>query len=229
MAELIVALDFYAPGHALELAREILPHTRWFKVGLQLFVSAGPAIIDKLHELDRHVKIFLDLKYYDIPTTAGRAAKAAANLNINMLSIHCQGGYAMCQAVLAGVADTHPRPLIMGVTALTSFSMGEMPGILKEPGQFGLELAELAASWGMNGVVCSPWEATAIKNAAPGLICVCPGIRPTFSAENDQARILTPAQAVAQGADFLVVGRPITEAGEPALAAASIVREMQNK
>lgn len=222
MAILTVALDFAEEDRALALARKLRPCSPWLKVGLELFVSAGPDIVRKLKDLD--FKVFLDLKFYDIPNTVAAAAVAAQKTGADMLTLHLQGGKRMCGAALAALGGQ--RPLLAGVTALTSFASGEMPGIAAEPGAFGRELALAAAKWGLDGVVCSGWEVHAIKQRTPGMICVCPGIRPAGSASQDQRRIMTPAQAVSAGADFLVIGRPITENASPESAARDILAEM---
>ena len=136
----------------------------------------------------------------------------------------------MCREARAAVdglaADSPARPLLFGVTVLTSFAEGEMPGIAAAPADFALSLAAGAAAWGLDGVVCSGLEAARIKTASPGLLCLCPGIRPAGAAAGDQRRVMTPARAVAAGADFLVVGRPILEAPSPAEAARRILAEM---
>lgn len=224
MAALIVALDFDNATDALACARSLAGLPCWFKVGLELFISAGPAIVRQLKE--RNNSVFLDLKLYDIPNTAIKAALAAAKLGADMLSIHCQGGEAMCAGVAKALASACPRPpLLIGVTALTSFRDNEMPGISLPISEYGCELAVLARAWGLNGVVCSPLEAREIKRAA-GLLCVCPGIRPEGAAMDDQGRASAPAFAIAAGADFLVVGRPITKSGDPRKAASGILEEM---
>lgn len=222
MATLAVALDFSSAERALTLARELLPFSPWLKVGLELFTSSGPEIVGRLKDMG--FAVFLDLKFYDIPNTVGAAARAAANAGADMLTLHLQGGRRMCEAALAALGGQ--RPLVVGVTALTSFAAGEMPGITAGPGEFGRQLAAMAGGWGLDGVVCSAHEAPAIKGDNPGLICVCPGIRPAGVAAQDQRRIMTPTLAVAAGADFLVVGRPITAAPDPGRAAENILSEM---
>lgn len=224
MAGLIVALDFDNATDALACAQSMAGLPCWFKVGLELFISAGPAIVRRLKEQNHN--IFLDLKLYDIPNTAIKAALAAARLGADMLSIHCQGGEAMCAGVAQALAKGCPRPpLLIGVTALTSFRDNEMPGISLPVCEYGCRLAVLARAWGLNGVVCSPLEASEIKRAS-GLLCVCPGIRPEGAAMDDQGRPGTPAFAIEAGADYLVIGRPITKNGDPRKAASGILAEM---
>lgn len=224
-AELIAALDYPDARQALALARVLRTQVKWFKVGLELFISAGPSVVCQLKDLE--LLVFLDLKIYDIPNTAISAAKATARLGADMLTLHCQGGKRMCAGVVEALRESCPKsPLTMGVTALTSFGADEMPGIAATPSEFGLELADLAAGWGLNGVICSAGEAEAIKAGHPDLICVCPGIRPVGSVKDDQSRCYTPAQAVRTGADYLVVGRPINRSPDPARAAAEILAAM---
>ncbi len=224
MAELIAALDFSQPEDLLACARRLSGTLTWCKVGLEAFVKSGPAL---LHELDAMgFSIFLDLKFHDIPNTVAAAVRSACRTKAKLVTIHTQGGEAMCRAAMAAAAEEgEERPLIFGVTVLTSFASGAMPGISKSPGDFAMELAGLADAWGLDGVVCSGHEAAAIK-AATHLKVLCPGIRPKGAATDDQARVMTPARAVASGADFLVVGRPITRAGDPALAAQAILDDM---
>lgn len=225
MAELIIALDFDNSSSALALAHTLRNRVKWLKVGLELFCATGPDIINAL--CDFGFRVFLDLKIYDIPNTAAGAVKAAVKSGASMLTIHCQGGERMCRAVMDAARDVTVPPLIMGVTALTSFANGEMPGITREPGIYGIELANLAGSWGLNGVVCSGWEAASIK-ASANLLCVCPGIRPETAACADQRRVMTPDQAVAAGADFLVIGRPVTRSTDPVGVVDSILAGMVN-
>ncbi|MDE5880051.1 MAG: orotidine-5'-phosphate decarboxylase, partial [Desulfovibrio sp.] len=200
----------------------------WCKVGLELFTVGGPRLVERLKEQGFHV--FLDLKFYDIPNTVGNAVAAAANLGVDMLTLHCQGGERMCRAAVEarkGAADACSAPLLFGVTALTSFGAGEMPGIRESPDVFAQALALAAAAWGLDGVVCSGREVGAIKSGSPGLACLCPGIRPAGADAGDQRRTMTPAEAVRAGADYLVVGRPILKAPSPPEAAAAILEEMQ--
>lgn len=222
MAELIVALDVPRPEEALQLADELCDLVPWYKVGLELFLNAGPDMVRQLKA--RGSRVFLDLKIYDIPRTAAAAAIACGRMGADMLTAHCQGGRRMCEAMREAL-DAFPRPpLLAGVTALTSFASGEMPGIREDPGAFGLELADLAAQWGLQCVVCSPLEARAVRSL--GLMAVCPGIRPAATDVGDQRRVSTPSAAVSAGANFLVVGRPIVEAADRRAATRRILEEM---
>lgn len=241
MSELIVALDFASANEALTLARLLRPCAPWLKIGLELFTSAGPELVRAIKRLD--FKVFLDLKFYDIPHTVGRAVAAAASLEVNMLTLHLQGGQRMCQAAREALEPFSMPPLLVGVTALTSFASGEMPGIELAPGEFGAFLASQAPGWGLNGVVASGHEVSVIKRADPALLCVCPGIRPRaaksgvvgpdgsfkqdIEVNDDQRRVMTPGEAVSAGADFLVVGRPVTQSASPLEAARAILAEMR--
>ena len=222
--QLVVALDFPAVQPTLEVARQLRNIVPWCKVGMELFTLAGPAILNELAGMG--YKIFLDLKFYDIPNTVARAVQAAGLAGVHMLTLHCQGGERMCRAAVEAAASLSSPPMLFGVTVLTSFAVGEMPGIQAEPGAFALMLARSAAQWNLDGVVCSGHEAAAIKKISPSLRCLCPGIRPTGSNNNDQRRVMTPAAAVRAGADFLVTGRPITAADDPQEAALRITKEI---
>lgn len=221
MAELVIALDVPEAPQAVVLAERLEDRVKWLKVGLELFTSAGPAVVDKLKAMG--FNIFLDLKYYDIPHTVEKAVAAAARLHVDMISIHCQGGQRMCEAAVE--AGHGGNCLVFGVTALTSFAAGEMPGIRSDPGDYGRELAAMAWQWGMDGVVCSAHEVAPIKRSSPGLLCLCPGIR-LAAGDDDQRRISSPSMAVRAGADFLVVGRPVIHTSDPAAMALSILESM---
>lgn len=228
MPELIVALDLPDREKAVSMARQLRGVLDWCKMGLELFTLGGPRLVERLKE--QGFRVFLDLKFYDIPHTVARAVTAAGVLGVDMLTLHCQGGERMCRAALEArdrAADACSAPLLFGVTALTSFGPGEMPGVSAQPGVFAQDLAACAARWGLDGVVCSGQEAREIKAASPALSCLCPGIRPSGADAGDQRRTMTPAEAVLAGADYLVVGRPIIEAADPAAAAAAIVEEMR--
>lgn len=228
MAELIVALDSNSADAALKWVSLTARHVSWFKVGLELFVGAGPGILAAIRAMAPGSRVFLDLKFYDIPNTAAAAAYAAALAGADMLTVHCQGGRRMCEAVMARLREFgSAAPLTLGVTALTSMGVGDMPGITETPSQYGRELAAMAAAWGLNGVVCSGHEARAIRARHPELALVCPGIRPAGACRADQARVMTPYEAVNAGADYLVIGRPITTAPDPAQMVQEILQEMR--
>lgn len=223
MPRLIVALDLPDVKKALAMAHQLRGVAPWVKVGLELFIAAGPEIISQLKKLG--FSVFLDLKLYDIPNTVAGAVRSAKSLGCDMLTLHLQGGARMCEA--AAEAARGSDLLLLGVTALTSFAPGEMPGIDMLPGEFAWNLAANAAGWHLHGVVCSGFEAKRIKEAFPGLLCVCPGIRPQALVNDDQRRAMTPGEAVVAGADYIVVGRPILQAADPALAAAGIMESMR--
>lgn len=225
MAELIVALDLPTPMAASRLASRLAGKIGWVKVGLELFISGGPAMVHDLKEAG--FKIFLDLKFYDIPHTVARAVVKAAETGANMLTLHCQGGAKMCLAAREALLGHDNPPLLLGVTVLTSFAVGEMPGISLPPEQFAELLALNARNFGLDGVVCSGLEVAGIKAACPDIVAVCPGIRPCGSDRGDQARVVTPASAVANGADFIVAGRPVLESPDPVKVVNEILHEMR--
>lgn len=226
--QLVVALDLPEKQAALDMAARLRGIVPWVKTGMELFTLCGPSIVSALKDMDFHV--FLDMKFYDIPNTVAQGVRAAARAGADMLTLHTQGGQRMCEAAREAAdslnAAGQSAPRLFGVTVLTSFGPGEMPGIQAAPADFALELAQGAARWGLDGIVCSAQEVARIKTAAPELSCLCPGIRPEGSAQDDQRRIMTPAKAILAGADYLVVGRPITRAEDPAEAARRILSEM---
>jgi orotidine-5'-phosphate decarboxylase len=241
MPELIVALDTPDLNSALHLVDRLRRHTRWFKVGLELFSAVGPRVVETLRSRD--CSVFLDLKYLDIPNTVQATAQVASGLGVNMLTIHLSGGRRMVQAALEGVRRGTPScasvPLVVGVTMLTSLNQEDLSWMAKssgkpahDPGDLALVLAEHGRRWGVDGVVCSAQETARIKSITDAAcICVTPGIRmpsdqQTEIAKDDQSRTLTPVEAVATGSDYLVVGRPITKADDPARAAESILHSM---
>ena len=224
---IIVALDFPSRDAALALAERLDPKLCRVKVGKELFTRSGPAVVEALQA--KGFEVFLDLKFHDIPNTTAMAVKAAAELGVWMVNVHCSGGLRMMAACreeldkLAGV-----KPLLIGVTVLTSMEQSDLAGIGLDvaPQEQVLRLAALAAEARLDGLVCSAQEASALKIAQPSLQLVTPGIRPAGSSVDDQKRILTPAKAMAAGSDFLVIGRPISQAAEPAKALADIVAEL---
>ncbi len=224
MGELVTALDFPDAKAALSMAAQLKGVVPWVKVGLELFTAEGPDMVRKLK--DMRYNVFLDCKFYDIPNTCKGAAASAARLGADMMTVHLCGGERMCKAALDGARNVNEHVKIFGVTALTSFSEGEMPGIAMGVSEFAFYLAGKAFEWGLSGIVCSGFEVMPIKKAYPGLQCLCPGIRPAGSAAGDQRRIMTPFAAIKYGADYLVVGRPITKDGDPAEAAKRILNEM---
>ena len=224
----IVALDFADPVHALALADRLDPRQCALKVGKELFVLAGPEPVRWL--VARGFRVFLDLKFHDIPNTVAQACAAATSLGVWMMNVHASGGSAMlraaCDAVeRAASTQNRRRPLLIGVTVLTSLADQDLADLRLPPdaGAQALHLARLSAAAGLDGIVCSAVEAPQMRAALPrGFRLVTPGIRPAGSAADDQARIVTPERAIANGADYLVVGRPITQAADPVAALAAM-------
>jgi len=220
--KLIVALDFADAAAALSLAARLDPSACAVKVGKELFVAAGPELVRQLTGLG--FRVFLDLKFHDIPVTVARACAAATRLGVWMLDVHAAGGRAMLAAAKDAVDRTAaelggPRPLLLAVTVLTSLGEAEVAevGFAEAPGALVLRLARLAADCGLDGVVCSAAEAPLLRRSlGAGFLLATPGIRPLGSAAGDQVRIVTPEAAIANGADLLIIGRPITQAADPA-------------
>ncbi len=210
------------------MARKLRGSAGLLKVGSQLFTAAGPRVVKQLAALG--FDLFLDLKFHDIPNTvAGAVASAAGLPNVGLMTLHTLGGSAMMRAARQAVDANNRRPALLGVTILTSMDERALRevGISGSPGSRALELARLAKESGMDGVVASAHEVEAIRAACGReFLIVVPGVRPANSAANDQSRVATPGAAIRAGADYLVIGRPITAAANPAAAAKEIVREM---
>jgi orotidine-5'-phosphate decarboxylase len=224
----IIALDVERFDQACALV-ECLPAAVLFKVGLQAFLEFGPEIIARLHE--RGKKVFLDLKFKDIPNTVRGAVQSSFRFQPALLTIHLAGGRDMITAAL-DTARSHPGLTILGVTVLTSLSESDLHeiGIPSSPEQAVLTMVELGLSAGMQGFVCSPREIAPIRaRFGHTPLLVTPGIRPAWSEKGDQKRAFTPRMAVDAGADYLVVGRPITAASDPAAAFARVVAEMAGR
>jgi orotidine-5'-phosphate decarboxylase len=231
-SELIVALDFPKPEKALEFVDQMNGLPLIYKVGSELFLSGGPEIVRELVHCKN--RVFLDLKFHDIPNTVARAARQVALLHVDMFTLHLSGGSAMVRAVAEELAEIpHLRPKILGVTVLTSFDDVRWAEVTRSLTGHAVDvevsvdgLAEHAIAWGADGIVCSPLELAAIRDRFPTLYTVVPGIRPEGSAAADQARIMTPAQARAAGASAVVVGRPITEAADPRAVVENMLRDL---
>lgn len=224
----IVALDFDQPNAALSLLTQLDPRACRVKIGKELFAVGGPELVKQI--VARGFDVFLDLKYHDIPTTVAKACAAAAQLGVWMLNVHASGGSKMMQAAQAALAEFHPRPLLIGVTVLTSMEdqdLAEM-GIHTSAQEQVVRLARLAQDAELDGVVCSAHEASLLKHTLGDSFClVTPGIRPACSQnQDDQKRIMTPRQALAAGADYLVIGRPITQANDPQAALEAILADI---
>ena len=223
----IVALDFPQADAALAMAARLDPALCRLKVGKELFVAAGPAIVERLN--GRGFEVFLDLKFHDIPNTVAGACSAAARLGVWMLNVHASGGSAMMRAAREAVAAFARPPLLIGVTVLTSLSdsaLGEIGFAGSAADNVG-RLARLASASGLDGVVCSAEEA-ALLRAALGerFVTVTPGIRLPGDAKGDQSRVVTPVEAVRRGAHYLVIGRPVTQSADPAATLREIVRSI---
>ena len=228
--QLIIALDFDRLAPALQMARRLADFAGMFKIGRQLFTAEGPHAVEKLAKFGPG--IFLDLKFHDIPNTVAGATHAAAQLpGVRLVNVHALGGRAMMRAAARAVAGKKRRPKVVGVTLITSMDEKAMSqvGILGPPLKRVVQLARLAKLAGLDGVVASPLEVAAIRRACGGkFLTVVPGIRPAAFARDDQSRFATPAEAIRAGADYLVVGRPITEAKDPRAAAKAILEEMSS-
>jgi orotidine-5'-phosphate decarboxylase len=229
---IIVALDVPDLEAARKLVVDLAPHVGAFKVGKELFVAEGPDILRLIH--DAGGKVFLDLKFHDIPNTVGRAIGMAASHGVWMVNVHASGGPEMLAAAhnaarnVALAKGTDPA-LVIAVTVLTSLDADDLAavGFAAPPAETALRLAKLAAAQGLSGVVASAHEAAAIKEACgPDFLVVSPGIRPANAAVGDQKRVMTPARALAAGSDYLVIGRPITAAPDPATAAELIAEDI---
>ncbi len=221
---IIAALDVPDAEAALNLARQLAPAIGAFKIGKELFVSAGPDIVRAIR--DEGGAVFLDLKFHDIPNTVARAVAAAARLDVAMLTIHASGGRDMMVAAEAAAQEMDNPPLVLGVTVLTSMDSNDLSeiGLAEDPAAQVERLAQLAAEAGLRGLVCSPREISTLRKVLPREVqLVTPGIRPKGSDADDQKRTLTPAEAIAAGADWLVIGRPITAADDPRAAATEIL------
>ncbi|HMB72679.1 MAG TPA: orotidine-5'-phosphate decarboxylase [Gammaproteobacteria bacterium] len=215
--KIIVALDFPDRQRAVQFSSLVSPEQCRLKIGKELFTSAGPALVEEL--VDAGFDVFLDLKYHDIPNTVNRAASAAARLGVWMLNVHALGGKAMMQAAREGVEAVSRRPFLIAVTVLTSLSQSDLRDIGIETPLPDLvdRLAADAMACGLDGVVCSAREVAALRSSlGDAALLVTPGVRPGWAAADDQQRIETPRQAVADGASYLVVGRPITRHPDPA-------------
>lgn len=224
----IIALDYPDPGQALELATGLEPARCRLKVGKELFTRGGPSLVTQLGGMG--FDVFLDLKFHDIPNTVARACSAAADLGVWMLNVHTLGGRKMMEAAREAV-DRQGLPLLLiGVTILTSMDTDDLAevGLGGSPLDNVRRLAALAQSSGMDGVVCSAREAAALRAAHGGEFrLVTPGIRPASSAQADQKRVMTPAEAIRAGASYLVIGRPITAADNPLQALLTIESEIE--
>jgi orotidine-5'-phosphate decarboxylase len=233
LKRVILALDVYSVKAAEEAVRRLKDQVAAFKIGFELFVSAGPDVVRAVQAMGG--KVFLDLKFHDIPNTAAQAARVAARMGVDFFDLHASGGRAMMTAVKKAVDEEaahtgKDKPVILGVTVLTSLTekdLREDLNVANTPEAQVVALARLAHGCGMGGVVASPREVSAIRGAVGReFVIVTPGVRPTWAGTDDQQRVATPAEAVKAGADYLVIGRPILKAADPVEAAIRINEEL---
>lgn len=227
-SRLIVALDFPDSQQALEFIRPLSPQQCKLKVGFELFVSAGPDFVRTL--VERGFDVFLDLKFHDIPNTVAGACRSAAGLGVWMINVHAGGGDKMMQAARDALAGLDKPPLLIAVTVLTSMDSEQLAKtgvVAASPQQQVGHLAQLTQAAGLDGVVCSAQEALMLRQTlGDDFLLVTPGIRPAGSEQGDQSRVMTPEQARAAGVDYVVVGRPVTQADDPVAVIAQINRAL---
>ncbi|MEO0248141.1 MAG: orotidine-5'-phosphate decarboxylase [candidate division WOR-3 bacterium] len=232
--KLIIALDVPTPSQALELVAKTRGLAGMYKIGSQLFTAAGPSFVREL--IEQGEKVFLDLKFHDIPNTVAHAGIEAARLGVSMFNVHALGGVQMMRQVAESVGEfcsdeNLTKPIILAVTILTSLNKDDLKvvSIGEGPDTLAPRLAQLACGCGLDGVVASVEEASHIRRRIqkPGFVIVTPGIRPSGAASQDQKRIATPQQALLSGADYLVVGRPIIESDDPRHATETILNEVE--
>lgn len=229
MAELIVALDVQTRGEAEAKVREIGDAVGFYKIGLELFVAEGPDVVKAVKGLGK--KVFLDLKFHDIPRTVERAVRSGGRLGVDLMTVHASGGRAMVRAAADAAAEFGAAgPRILAVTVLTSLDQSDLTdiGVLsRTPADQVAAMGMLAVENGAHGLVCSPLEVGSLSRLfKPGVLFVTPGVRPAGAAVGDQKRVATPAEAVRGGATHLVVGRPILAAADPAAAARAVLSEI---
>jgi orotidine-5'-phosphate decarboxylase len=232
---IVVALDLSSAAEALRLAEQLRGTVGMFKVGKQLFTAAGPSVVRDLLALGE--RVFLDLKFHDIPNTVAQAAIEAARMGVSICNLHALGGQAMMQATVDAVTETClreslPHPLLLGVTVLTSHTRETLSeiGIPHSVEEEVIRLARLCQTAGMDGVVASPHELRPLRQEIPSsdFCLLTPGVRPAGAALHDQRRVMTPGEAIQAGATFLVIGRPITNAADPVAAARAIAEEVRS-
>ena len=224
---IIVPLDVSTIEDAITLV-EKLPEVRFWKVGLELFVSSGPEILRLLKE--RNKRIFLDLKFHDISNTVAGACRAATKYGVDLITVHATAGRRALAAAVEAVGTKDSRPKLLAITLLTSLNSRDLAFDLKislELPEYALQMALLAKESGIDGAVCSPQEASQLREVCgDDFLLICPGVRPTWAEKGDQKRCMTPTQAIKAGANFLVIGRPITAAKEPVEALKKVCAEL---
>ena len=226
--KIIVALDFNSSSRAVEFVDNLDPKLCRLKIGKELFTAAGPNLVETM--IKKEFDVFLDLKFHDIPNTVASAVQVAADLGVWMLNVHISGGSTMMKSAKDAILSHGGcKPILIGVTVLTSISSAELSeiGINNDLKDQVFQLAKLAYQSGLDGVVCSAEEAKLLRNSMPAdFILVTPGIRREQDAVGDQKRVITPSQAIRNGSDYLVVGRPITQAASPSAALAAFNSEI---
>ncbi|MEJ2621429.1 MAG: orotidine-5'-phosphate decarboxylase [Candidatus Thiodiazotropha sp.] len=226
-SKVIVALDFPQQQQALDLVERLDPSLCRLKVGKEMFTRLGPQFVEQLSR--RGYEVFLDLKFHDIPNTVAAACDAAADLGVWMMTLHASGGRRMMVAARERLEQRGQRPLLVAVTILTSLGVEDIAevGYQGEVAENVLRLAKLTSESGLDGVVCSPREASQLRQQlGKAFLLVTPGVRPSSAAKDDQRRVMTPADAMAAGSSYLVVGRPITAADDPIQALQAINAEV---
>ncbi len=224
---IVVALDFDNGKQALELVERLDPQRCRLKVGKELFTSEGPQLVESLQK--KNFDVFLDLKFHDIPNTTAKAVAAAANMGVWMVNVHASGGQRMMEAAAESLQGFKQKPILIAVTVLTSMEQQDLAGIGLDvtPQQQVERLAKLTQNSGLDGVVCSAQEAQSLKQlCGSGFQLITPGIRPSFAQQGDQRRVMTPEQAMKAGVDYMVIGRPITQAKDPIEALTLIEQEL---
>jgi len=228
-SRVIVALDFAGAKEALAFVERLDPASCKLKVGFELYVAAGPALVETL--VGRGFEVFLDLKFHDIPNTVASVCHVAAGLGVWMMNVHASGGMAMMRAAREAIEQAEQQPLLIGVTVLTSMDQQDLAGlgIERSPAEQALFLAGLAREAGLDGVVCSAQEAAAMRTRfGTEFLLVTPGIRPATAEVGDQKRVMTPSDAIRAGASHLVIGRPITRSGQPQAVLDTINAELRD-
>ena len=224
---IIVPLDVPNLEEAIALVNK-LPQVSFWKVGLELFVSEGSDILQFLRDKDK--RIFLDLKFHDIPNTVAGACRSASKYGVDLLTLHATMGRKALQSAVEAISTAHKPPKLLAITLLTSLNSRDLAFDLKIPlelPEYALQMALIAQESGIDGAVCSPHEVSQLRQVCgDDFLLVCPGVRPSWSETGDQKRVMTPAQAIQAGADYLVIGRPITKAKNPVEAWSKICAEI---
>lgn len=225
--KVVLALDYADEQLALRLVEQLDPTQCRLKIGKEMFTRFGPALVEKVQQ--KGFDVFLDLKFHDIPNTVAKACQAAADLGVWMVNVHASGGEKMLSAAVDALQGYQQKPILTAVTVLTSMDQAQLSGLgIERPvAQQVLHLAGMAQRCGVDGVVCSAQEATLLRaNLSRDFVLITPGIRPQGADVGDQIRIMTPSEAIQVGVDYLVIGRPVTQAADPSAALAAINQEI---